>query len=264
MTLPRDQQATGISIGYSGGSLGAILTPLIVTPVALAFGWRSAFWMIGAIGMVWVIGWLVASRWYPVLDANPDVGRTPLREVAGAPLWAFLVLYSFGAIPLAAGIYAAPIFLSRVFGLSQASLGHWLWIPPLGWELGYLFWGWTADKSGTALGRVVLTLAVVSAVTAAIPFAPGPASALLLFFLSMFAAAGFVMCSLKYGLQHYPRDQALLAGVGAGAWSGLVALVMPIIGTLFDAGRYSTAFIGVACLPLVGTAIWAAVSRRVK
>jgi hypothetical protein len=39
---------------------------------------------------------------------------------------------------------------------------------------------------------------------------------------------------------------------------------MPIIGTLFDAGRYSTAFIGVACLPLVGTAIWAAVSRRVK
>lgn len=261
MTLPREQHARGISIGYSGGSLGAIVTPLAVTPIAIAYGWRSAFWTIGAIGMVWVFGWLAASRRYAALDAKPDGDRTPFGTLAGRPLQAFLVLYSFGAIPLATGIYAAPIFLSRNFGMSQATLGSWLWIPPLGWELGYLFWGWMADRSGTGLWKVIAVLAVSSAITALVPFATGPAIALALFFLSMFVAAGFVMCSLKYGLQHYPADQAFLAGVGAGAWSGLVALLMPIVGALFDGGRYSMAFVGVACVPFVGTAIWAALSN---
>ena len=63
-----------------------------------------------------------------------------------------------------------------------------------------------------------------------IPNMAGPAMALVCFFLSMFIAAGFVMLSLKYGLREYPGDQALLAGIGAGAWSGLVAIVMPLIG----------------------------------
>ena len=261
VTLPPSQQGTGISIGYSGGSLGAIVTPLLVTPIALAYGWQSAFWITGLIGVVWVIGWLVASRSYPTLSAQPNLPRASLQKLAGAPLVAFLVLYSFGAIPLSVGIYAAPIFLSNAFGMSQESLGHWLWIPPLGWELGYIFWGWTADRSANAMGRVIAVLAIASGITAVVPLTAGPASALACFFLSMFVAAGFVMLSLKYGLQQYPGDQALLAGIGAGAWSGLVAIVMPIIGSLFDAGRYTPAFVGVALCPLAGALVWAALAR---
>jgi ACS family hexuronate transporter-like MFS transporter len=39
-TLPLSLRARGVAVAYSGGSLGAVLTPLIVTPVAAAWGWR--------------------------------------------------------------------------------------------------------------------------------------------------------------------------------------------------------------------------------
>lgn len=42
-TLPLSLRARGVAVAYSGGSLGAVVTPLIITPLALAFGWRAAF-----------------------------------------------------------------------------------------------------------------------------------------------------------------------------------------------------------------------------
>jgi hypothetical protein len=33
---------------------------------------------------------------------------------------------------------------------SQTDLGKVLWIPPLGWEIGYLLWGWVVDRFAMA------------------------------------------------------------------------------------------------------------------
>ena len=49
-SLPPDRQARGMAISYSGGSLGAIFAPLVVVPVAAAFGWRAAFFVTGLLG----------------------------------------------------------------------------------------------------------------------------------------------------------------------------------------------------------------------
>src|ERR1700745_3739037 len=40
-TLPAEQRSFGLALAYSGGSLGAALTPLIVTPLAIHYGWRA-------------------------------------------------------------------------------------------------------------------------------------------------------------------------------------------------------------------------------
>jgi ACS family hexuronate transporter-like MFS transporter len=42
-TLPPSKRSRGIAVAYSGGSLGAIVTPIVVTPIALWWGWRAAF-----------------------------------------------------------------------------------------------------------------------------------------------------------------------------------------------------------------------------
>src|SRR5215472_6768815 len=47
-TLPQEVRSRGMALSYSGGSLGAIVTPLIITPVAAVWGWRGAFWFTGA------------------------------------------------------------------------------------------------------------------------------------------------------------------------------------------------------------------------
>src|SRR5436190_11180218 len=53
-TLRPAEQARGLAVAYSGGSLGAIITPLIVTPIFLLWGWRPAFLFTGAIGFAWL------------------------------------------------------------------------------------------------------------------------------------------------------------------------------------------------------------------
>src|SRR5580692_8321727 len=52
-SLPPNKQARGMAVAYSGGSLGAMITPILVTPVALRYGWRAAFIVTGAAGMLW-------------------------------------------------------------------------------------------------------------------------------------------------------------------------------------------------------------------
>src|SRR5207247_5540602 len=55
--LPPNRQSRGMALGYSGASLGAIITPLLVTPIANAFGWRFAFLITGGFGVAWLAMW---------------------------------------------------------------------------------------------------------------------------------------------------------------------------------------------------------------
>jgi ACS family hexuronate transporter-like MFS transporter len=49
-TLPPAARSRGLAVAYSGGSLGALLAPLLVTPIALHWGWPAAFWATGGPG----------------------------------------------------------------------------------------------------------------------------------------------------------------------------------------------------------------------
>src|SRR5882672_3746384 len=72
-TLPPEQRGRGLAIAYSGGSLGAMITPLVVTPIFLWWGWRGAFWFTGLIGIAWMAIWAVVGR-------RPDIRK---RRAAG-------------------------------------------------------------------------------------------------------------------------------------------------------------------------------------
>ena len=145
-TLPAEKRGRGLAVAYSGGSLGAVVAPLIVTPVFQLWGWRAAFWFTGLIGAAWLLLWMVVSR-------RPDIRKPPVAAAARTPgpragdraLWAYLCAYGLGALPLGFVLYAAALYLANPLGCSQAFIGKVLWIPPLGWEAGYFFWGWMAD-----------------------------------------------------------------------------------------------------------------------
>ncbi len=61
-TLRPDQRARGLAIAYGGGSLGAVLTPIVATPIALRWGWRGTFVCTGFFGMAWLALWALVSR----------------------------------------------------------------------------------------------------------------------------------------------------------------------------------------------------------
>jgi ACS family hexuronate transporter-like MFS transporter len=255
-TLPEGLRARGIAVAYSGGSLGAIITPLLVTPIAARFGWRGAFWFTGLVGLAWLAMWSVVGRRIPAPVHEPRQEKTALR-INDKRLWAFMSAYALGGLPLAFVIYGAAIYLTKVHGLNQVTLGTLLWIPPLGWEIGYFFWGWIADRMRDRFAVLFLILTVLSLPLGIVSQAGAVWLAMAGLFFAMWIAAGFVILAIAYATEVFPVSQSgLIAGAGAGSWSAVVALAMPVFGRLFDQANYDAAFALAAVFPLLGYAGW--------
>ena len=264
-SLPPDRQSRGLAISYSGGSLGAILAPAVVVPIALRFGWRAAFLFSGALGVAWLAMWTAVAR--PPYLPRPE--RQPQRMEWPNPFerrfWALVTSYALGAIAIGPVLYFSPLYLNRVMHFSEGDLGKVLWIPPLGWELGYFFWGWAADRFANEERpvRMFLLLAACAVPVAAIPYSASSAAVLALFFWSMFITGGFQMLALRTGARAYPRERtALVGGTASGAWSAVAAVVLPLLGRWFDQQRFAAIFWVVGLLPMVGVALWVWLSKE--
>ena len=59
--LPANELSRGLSASLIGQTTGAAVAPFIVVPIAASFGWRITFFVIGFIGLIWV---LFCRRWF--------------------------------------------------------------------------------------------------------------------------------------------------------------------------------------------------------
>jgi ACS family hexuronate transporter-like MFS transporter len=265
-SLPVESRSRGVAIAYSGGSLGAVVTPWIVTPIAAQYGWRGAFWFTGLAGLAWLILWSQVSRRKELSQVKPAAEAAEPGAGLGIGdkrLWSFMSLYALGGLPLAFVLYYSAIYWSRVMGKSQMDLAYVLWIPPLGWEIGYFFWGWLSDRlpSGrrfyAAQWKQIVVLTLMSGTLALVPQTGSYAATIALMTLSMFVGAGFVIAAMSYVTRIYSaRNSGLIAGLGAGSWSAVVALTSPITGRLFDLHRYQDAFLIAGVIPFVGVVLF--------
>jgi MFS transporter, ACS family, hexuronate transporter len=55
--FPKKERALATGIFNSGANIGAIIAPLTVPFIAQEWGWRAAFFITGAVGLVWLIFW---------------------------------------------------------------------------------------------------------------------------------------------------------------------------------------------------------------
>jgi len=264
-SLPPNRQSRGTAIGYSGASLGAIITPLIVTPIALHFGWRAAFIVTGFLGVCWLVMWSIVGR-PPYLAEHRRAGvSVAWPNFLERRLWLVVASFGLGAVALGLVSYMSPLYLSRAFHLSQAKLGAVIWIPLVGWEAGYFFWGWIADKfvtRGYRPTKLFFLLSALALPTALVTEIDSWPVVLALFFWATFIADGFVVLSLRVGSHLYPRDQtALVGGIGSGSWSAVLALILPVWGRWFDAKWYGAVFVSASLFPILGTLLWFWLSR---
>jgi ACS family hexuronate transporter-like MFS transporter len=209
--------------------------------------------------------WLAIPR--QPADTQPTEAFKPRLNWTDPPILAFIALYALGSLPLGFVLNEAALFLSGALHKTQSQIGQVLWLPPLGWETGYFFWGWAVDrflKGGAdmrGLRYVFFVLAVLGGAIALVPYLQSFALTMFLLFATMFIAAGFIIGSLAYANRVYENQHSgLIAGLGAGSWSLAVAIVMPMIGRLFDQHKYNTAFAAVAVGPLAGFVLWSALS----
>ncbi len=266
--LPPNRQSRGVALGYSGASLGAIITPLVITPVALAYGWRSAFLITGALGAIWLALWWQISLPPFLPPARRSAMKFVWPDLRERRFWVIVSSFGLGAIALGVVAYLSPLYLNRALGLTQAEVGKVVWIPMVGWEAGYFFWGWIADRFAADMpdrsrpAKIFLLLTLLSLPVAFVTLTESLAAVLALLFWATFVADGFVVMSLRVGTRIYPRDRtAMVAGIGSGSWALVQAVLLPVYGKWMDWQWYGIIFLSIALLPMAGTAMWFGLTR---
>jgi ACS family hexuronate transporter-like MFS transporter len=260
-TLSPARRGRGLAIAYSGGSLGAMIAPLIVIPIAAAFGWHGAFVFTGLLGAAWLVFWRITGTGIDRTVKSAE--HLPLTRIWTHPaFWAFMAAYGVAAMPLGFILYDSSLYLHARFNWSQSTLGYVLWIPPFGWEAGYFFWGFAVDRLGPRFRSLMLASLILSLPLAWMHSLSSGPLVLGDMFLTMFGLAGFVVLSIAYATRAFPPSHSgLLAGIGAGSWGAIVALIMPWFGRLFDQSAYATAFRIATLFPIGGYLIWLALTR---
>lgn len=77
--LAREERTMGNSVLQSGASIGAILTPLVMSVMLNGRTepgvWRHPFLVIGAIGVLWVAGWFMLLKERDFVEGNAESAR---------------------------------------------------------------------------------------------------------------------------------------------------------------------------------------------
>jgi ACS family hexuronate transporter-like MFS transporter len=119
--LPIERRSVGIGIINTGPNIGAIITPLLIPPFAIAFGWKAAFLVTGGLGIVWLVLWhLNTSKLRPIGGAAAaSSGKVAWVEVlSDRRSWTVI-----GAKAITDLVWWFVLFFSRQFGLTQGTLG---------------------------------------------------------------------------------------------------------------------------------------------
>ncbi|MDB4926327.1 MFS transporter [Mucilaginibacter sp.] len=79
--FPAKEMGKALSWVGIGSQIGAALAPLIIVPIAIAYGWRVPFFVIGAIGLIWVAVCWAWFRDFPALmKAMPAAEKELIAE----------------------------------------------------------------------------------------------------------------------------------------------------------------------------------------
>lgn len=246
--FPPHMRSTGVGLQNAIASFGAISAPFIIPLIAAPFGWRGAFLVAGAMGIVWSIGWLLVTRRVNFGDTAP---ATP-AEIA-LPRGAFFRDRAAWAVAGAKFLsdstwwlllFWMPDFLNRQFGLSGAGIAAPLALAYTGAAVGSLVSGTLATRflaMGVPVNRVrkvamlisgLMVLSMPLALQATSPFAAAGILALVLaahqgFSTNLFALITDVTEKSKIG-------RMTSFGVFSGNIGGM--LILKIAGMVLAAG----------------------------
>src|SRR4030042_1755410 len=76
--FPKKERALAFGILNSGTNVGAIVAPLAIPAMLVAWGWQAAFIVTGAIGFIWVIFWFI---YYEVPEKHKKVSAGELAYI---------------------------------------------------------------------------------------------------------------------------------------------------------------------------------------
>ena len=168
--FPTRERAFAQGIFNAGASLGAIISAPLIAYLFLAFGWKATFMLIGGVGALWIIPWVVVYKSGP--ETHPWLGEAERKHILdGADLpkkdlesnghdyvpnlrellshrqsWGILLSRFFLDPIWWLFVSWLPIYLAETFGFDIKQIGLFAWVPYVGAMIGSLFGGWLAGQ----------------------------------------------------------------------------------------------------------------------
>ena len=234
--LPLKERSLGIGLMNTASNVGAILTPLIVPPIALVFGWKAAFIFTGALGFIWIAFWWPSvRRLEPVQQASATL-PTPHAPTRWSSLFRDRRTWAFVGAKLLVDqvwwfiLFWTPDFFHRVFGMGQGQLGWPIAIIYTMAAIGALSSGLLFPRlldRGFAVDRArKVPMLVYALLVLPIPlaiYADTPWTAAMIIGLALFAHQGFMTNLFGLAADAVPRSviaTVIALGAVAGNLSG--------------------------------------------
>ena len=179
--FPKRERTLAIGVFNAGSNIGAILTPILVPAITLAFGWRMAFLLTSLFSLIWLPVWwfsyrvpeqhrkvMAAELAYIRSDAVLPTPGIPWRRLLKyRETWAF-ALGKFLIDPIWwMFLFWLPDFLARRHGLHLATFGPPLIAIYLMSDVGSVAGGWFSShlmKRGSSVNRARKLAMLVCAV----------------------------------------------------------------------------------------------------
>lgn len=143
--FPFVERARAHGLVWMASRIGGAISPLLVVPIQLAYGWRASFMVFGVMGVVWAVVWYAWFRDHPSLKKGvskeelEEIGTglapeahhgLPWRKVLRSPnLWWIMIMYHtycWGAFFFLSWLHT---FLENGRGYSKADLISYSWLP---------------------------------------------------------------------------------------------------------------------------------------
>lgn len=280
--FPSKERALAQGIFNSGAAMGSIVAPPLIAIVWVAIGWQMTFVLLGLLGLIWVIPWLIINKALPqkhswisedekkyILsgikkneEENAKEGLSMRQILSHRESWAVLSSRFFIEPIWWLFVGWMPIYLSEVYGFNVKEIGFFAWVPYVGAALGSLCGGYfsgrlmingatidQARKRTILIGCIIMFLGLI----ATIMFGDTAVK-----FVGIVAAVLFGFQFVISNIQTIPSD--LLSGKSVGSLAGLggtvgifsVIIMNFLVPVITDHYSYTPIFIMIAAFVPLG------------
>lgn len=251
--FPQKERALAQGLFGAAASLGSIIAPIIILMIYIAFGWKTTFIIVGCLGLIWIIPWLVMNKKGPSehpwitekeknyiisgqpeckIDLSKQKGKSLSELLSNRKNWS-VILGRFFLDPIWwMFVTYLPLYLADVFKLNIKEVAFSAWVPYVGAMIGSVAGGWFSGmlirkgksvdfsrKIAIVLGGIIIVPSIIAAVSST-------SSVMAIIFMA-FVLGGFQF--MITNIQTIPSD--LHCGKSVGSLAGLGG-VSAVLGTI--------------------------------
>ena len=271
--IPKHQQALANGIAIGGSALGAVVAPPLCVYLINVTGWRGAFLVTGAFGILWVVAWLLLPKQKEYNKVrNVKDGSKKQTTATNANLmqilkikevWVFIMIRFLLDPIFYFYMFWIPKYLYDARGIDFELIGKLFWIPFLALGVSNMLGGWISDATFKRTGslniarKTIMGIAALLTIPALlVKYVPNVELVILVISIAFFAHGLWITNYITSISDIFGKTITSTVIGFSGSAGALSALILnPVIGLIisrysydpmwiYAGSMYSVAFIG--------------------